>query len=56
MYFNGCFHNFCQIFLLSRKQVRKSVDSLRKSQNVLPKTFKLLIRPHHDHGHIYDQT
>ena len=41
---------------MSRKQVRKSVGLLWKPQNVLPKTSRLLIRPHHDHGHIiYDQ-
>ena len=48
---------FFKIFLLSCKQIRKSVGPLRKFQNVLPRTFKLFVRPHHDHGHIiYDQT
>ena len=47
--------HFFKLFFLSRKQVRKSVGLLQKSQNGLPKTSKLLIRPDHDHGHvIYD--
>ena len=47
---------FFKLFLLSRKQVRKSIGLLRKSQNVLPKSSKLYIRPHHDRSHIlYDQ-
>ena len=43
---------FTDLFLMSRKQVRKSVGLLWKSQNVLSKSSRLLIRPHHDHGHI----
>ena len=47
---------FLKVFLLSRKQIRKSVGPVRKLQNVLPRTFKLLVRPHYDHDHIiYDQ-
>ena len=47
---------FSKLFLLSRKHVRKSVGLLGKSQNILPKTSKLFIRPHDEHGHtIYDQ-
>ena len=40
---------------MSRKQVRKSIGLLRKSQNALPETSKLFIRPYHDHGHIIYQ-
>ena len=43
---------FLKLYLLSRKQVKKSVGLLRKSHNVLPKTFKLFIRPHHDQGNV----
>ena len=47
---------FFQLFLLPRKQVRKSVGLLRNSPNALPKTSKLSIRPNHDYGYIiYDQ-
>ena len=45
-----------KLFLLSCKLVRKSVGPLRKFQIVLPRTFKLFVRPHYDHGHIiYNQ-
>ena len=48
---------FSKQFLLSRKQLRKSIGLLRKYQNVLPKSSKLFIRPHHGHGHfIYDHS
>ena len=44
------------LFLLSRKRVNKTVGLLRKLQNVLPRTSKLLIRPYLDHGDmIHDQ-
>ena len=47
---------FFNIFLLSRKGVRKTVGLLRKFQNVLPKTSKLLLRPHLHHDVIiHDQ-
>ena len=47
---------FFKLFLMSRKRVRETVGLLRKFQNVLPRTFKLFLRPHHDHDHIiYDQ-
>ena len=47
---------FFKLYLLSRKLVRKSVGPLWKSKNGLARTFKLFVRPHHDHGHIiYDQ-
>ena len=38
--------------LLSPKRVKKLIGLLRKVQNVLPRTFKLLVRPHHAHGDI----
>ena len=55
---NGCFRDlFFKLFLLSCKQVRKSVGLLRKFQNVLPRPFNLFVRPHYDHGDvIHDQT
>ena len=43
---------FFKLFLMSRKRVRKLVGLVRKFQNVLPRTFKLFVNPHHDHGHI----
>ena len=47
---------FFKLFLLFHKQIRKSVGLLRKSQNVSPRTFKLFVRPYHDHGDIiYEQ-
>ena len=48
--------HFFKLFLLSRKQVRKSVSLLWKFKKVLPRTFKLFVKPYHDRGHIiYDQ-
>ena len=39
-----------------RKQVIKLLGLLWKFNNVLPRTFKLFVRPHHEHGHIiYDE-
>ena len=47
---------FFKLFPLSRKQVRTPVGSLRKFENLLPRTFKLFDRLYHDHLHItYDQ-
>ena len=43
---------FFKLYLLSPKQVRKLIGSLRRSQNVLPRPFKLCVRPYYDHGHI----
>ena len=43
---------FFKLFLLSSKQVRKSVGLLQRSKNVIQKTSKLIIRPHHDHCQI----
>ena len=44
------------LFLLSSKRVNKTVGLLRKLQNVLPRTSKLLIKPYLDHGDmIHDQ-
>ena len=41
---------------MSRKQVRTSLDLLLNCQNILPRDFKLFLRPHHDNGYImYDQ-
>lgn len=61
-YFKECFLMaanaiyFFKLFPLSRKQVRTPVGSLRKFENLLPRTFKLFDRPYHDHLHItYDQ-
>ena len=45
---------FFKLFLLSPEQVRKLV---RLSRKVIPKSFKLFVRPHYDHRDItYDQT
>ena len=45
-----------KLFLLSRKQVTKSLSLLRTFQNVLRRRSKLYLRSCHDHGHIiYDQ-
>ena len=43
---------FFKLYLLSPKQVRKSIGPLRRSQNVLPRPFKLCVRPYYDHGHV----
>ena len=43
---------FFNLFLLSCKRVSKTVGLLRKFQNVLPRTSKLFIRSHFDHGDI----
>ena len=51
-HFSGWFRQFLNLFLLSCKRVSKTVVLLRKLQNVLARTSKLLIRPHLDHGNI----
>ena len=44
---------FFNLFLLSCKRVSKAV---RKFPNILPKTSRLFVSPHHDHGDImHDQ-
>ena len=41
---------------MSSKRVRKTVGLLRKFSNVLPRTSKLFVGPHLDHGNIiHDQ-
>ena len=48
-----CFFN---LFLLSCKQVSKTIRLLQKFQSVFPRTSKLFIRHHLDHGDIiHDQ-
>ena len=47
---------YLHIFLLSCKQASKKVGLYRKFPNVLPRTSKLLVRPHLDHRNIiHDQ-
>ena len=47
---------FFNLFLLSCKRVSKTAGLLEKFQNILPRTSRLLIRRHLDHGdNIHDQ-
>ena len=47
---------FFKLLILFRKGVRKTVDLLWKFQNNKPRTPKLFVRTHLDHGDItYDQ-
>ena len=39
---------FFKLFLMSLKQVRKSVGPLRKFENDSPRTFKFFVRLHYD--------
>ena len=48
--------SFFSLFLLSCKRVSRTVDLLRRFPNVLPRTSRLFVRCHLDHGNIiYDQ-
>ena len=48
---------FFNLFLLSVKRVSKATGLLRDFQNVLPRTSKLFIKPHLNHGDvIHDQS
>ena len=56
MQFFGCFHYLSLQFLLSCKQVSKTVRLLRKSSNICREPLNcLLVKPHLDHHLIHDE-